>query len=216
MAESEIIASMEPNLSDPNANIFIQKEPPKQSIGSHFVEFFQTLVVFAAIASAIYLFVAQPHRVSGLSMYPNFQNSDYIITDKVTYRLGNPQRGDVVVFKNPRDEAQDFIKRVMGLPGDQIKVEKGYVYINDKLVKEPYLKNDLLTNPGAYLREGEDVVVTAGHYIVMGDNRNNSSDSREWGEITKAEIIGKVFLRYWPGNTAGLYPAAYSFKEAAF
>src|ERR1051325_8386150 len=99
---------------DPNANIF-NTQPPKQSLASHFIEFFQTLVVFAAIASAIYLFIAQPHRVSGLSMFPNFHNSDYIITDKVSYKIGEPQRGDVIVFKNPRDEAQDFIKRVMGL-----------------------------------------------------------------------------------------------------
>src|SRR3990167_9504379 len=91
-------------------------EKPKQSIGSHLVEFIQTLVIFAAIASAIYLFLAQPHKVSGKSMYPNFDNGDYIITDKITYRFSEPQRGDIVVFKNPKDESQDFIKRIIALP----------------------------------------------------------------------------------------------------
>ena len=188
-------------------------EESKQSLGSHIVEFFQTLVVFAAIASAIYLFIAQPHRVSGLSMFPNFHNGDYIITDKLTYKLGEPKRGDIVVFKNPRDEGQDFIKRIMGLPGDRVEVRDGHIYLNDVLVKEPYLKPEIYTKPGSYLQEGQSKTVTEGHYLVMGDNRGNSSDSREWGEITKAEIIGKVFVRYWPQDSIGLYPATYSFEN---
>lgn len=203
----------EPTQTPPPSDILATPpQEPKQSLGSHIVEFFQTLVVFAAIASAIYLFVAQPHRVSGLSMFPNFHNGDYIITDKLTYRVSEPERGDVIVFKNPRNEAEDFIKRIMGIPGDRVKVENGHVYVNDELLEEPYLKPDLVTNPGSYLKDGQEETVEPGHFIVMGDNRGNSSDSREWGQITKGEIIGKVFLRYWPKDTAGLYPAAYKFK----
>lgn len=188
-------------------------EEPKQSIGSHILEFFQTLVVFAAIAAAIYLFIAQPHRVSGLSMFPNFHNGDYIITDKLTYKLGEPKRGDIVVFKNPRNEGEDFIKRIMGLPQDKVEVRNGHIYINGSLLNEPYLKPDIITTPGSYLQEGQPKTVSEGHFLVMGDNRGNSSDSREWGEITKAEIIGKVFVRYWPQDSIGLYPAAYSFEK---
>src|SRR3989338_7102013 len=116
-----------------------QTTAPKQSLTSHILEFIQTLVIFGAVASAIYLFVAQPHKVSGRSMFPNFENGDYIITDKISYRLGDPHRGDIVVFKNPKDETQDFIKRILGLPGDRLKVQEGKMYLNGVLLDEPYL-----------------------------------------------------------------------------
>lgn len=185
---------------------------PKVGLTSHIVEFIQTLVIFAAIASAIYLFIAQPHKVSGSSMYPNFHDGDYIITDKVTYKVSEPKRGDVVVFKNPKDETQDFIKRIMGVPGDTINVKNGHVYLNGKLLEEPFLKPEVITNPGFFLQEGESVTVPEGRLVVMGDNRSNSSDSREWGYITKEEIIGRVVIRYWPADTVGLMPAAYSIE----
>jgi signal peptidase I len=185
---------------------------PKPGLTSHIVEFIQTLVIFAAIASAIYLFIAQPHKVSGSSMYPNFKDGDYIITDKVTYRVSHPKRGDVVVFKNPKDESQDFIKRIMGVPGDTVSVKNGHVYLNGTLLSEPFLKPEVITNPGFFLQEGESVTVPEGRLLVMGDNRSNSSDSREWGYITKQEIIGRVIVRYWPADTVGFLPAAYSIE----
>lgn len=178
----------------------------------HVIDFFQTLVVFAAIGTAIYWLVAQPHKVSGSSMFPNFKNGDYIITDKITYRVSDPRRGDIVVFKNPKDETQDFIKRILGVPGDHIKVQSGKIVLNGEELNEPYL-NNVVTNPGSFLREGQEFTVEAGHYITIGDNRPASSDSREWGQITRAEIIGKVFFRYWPANEVGLYPAAYSLEK---
>ena len=183
-------------------------DSPKVGLSAHLVDFIQTLVVFAAIGTAIYLFVAQPHKVSGSSMFPNFHDGDYIITDKITYRFSQPQLGDVVVFKNPRDESQDFIKRVIGKVGDRVKVESGKVYLNDTPLNESYLANDITTPPQAFLEEGKEVLVPADSYLVLGDNRPRSSDSREWGFISKQEIIGKVFLRYWPKDAIGLYPAA--------
>jgi signal peptidase I len=172
--------------------------------GAHVVDFIQTLVVFAAIGTAIYFFIAQPHKVSGSSMVPNFHNGDYIITDKVTYKIGDPQHGDIIVFKNPRDESQDFIKRIIGVPGDTVRVEDGKVYVNGNQIPEPYLPDQLFTENRAYFTDGKDIIVEEGKYVVFGDNRPNSSDSREWGFITKAEIIGKVFLRYWPANQIGI------------
>lgn len=192
---------------------YLEPQQPKQTFSSGLVDFIQTLVVFAAIGTIIYLFIAQPHKVSGLSMFPNFHDGDYIITDKVTYKVSDPKRGDVVVFRNPRDESVDFIKRIMAAPGDTIRVEKSRVYVNDKLLEEPYLKSDVPTDPNAFLKEGDEIIVPQGKYIVFGDNRTKSSDSREWGFITKDEIIGKVFLRYWPSNAIGFYPAAYSFAN---
>lgn len=188
-----------------------EKKQSAPSFKDHVIDFFQTLVVFAAIGTAIYWLVAQPHKVSGSSMFPNFKNGDYIITDKISYRLSEPQRGDIVVFKNPKDETQDFIKRILGKPGDRIKVQAGKIYLNGAELSEPYL-NNVVTNPGSFLREGVEFTVEPGHYITIGDNRPASSDSREWGQITKEEIIGKVFFRYWPATEIGLYPAAHSLE----
>lgn len=194
---------------------YLKYQPEAQrtapSFKDHVIDFFQTLVVFAAIGTAIYWLIAQPHKVSGSSMFPNFKNGDYIITDKVSYRIGDPKRGDIVVFKNPRDETQDFIKRILAVPGDRIKVQSGKIFLNGSELKEPYL-NNIVTNPGAFLREGFEFTVEPGHYMTIGDNRPASSDSREWGQITRAEIIGRVFFRYWPATEIGLYPAAYSLE----
>jgi signal peptidase I len=194
---------------------YLKYQPEAQrtapSFKDHVIDFFQTLVVFAAIGTAIYWLIAQPHKVSGSSMFPNFKNGDYIITDKVSYRIGDPKRGDIVVFKNPRDETQDFIKRILAVPGDRIKVQSGKIFLNGSELKEPYL-NNIVTNPGAFLREGSEFTVEPGHYMTIGDNRPASSDSREWGQITREEIIGRVFFRYWPATEIGLYPAAYSLE----
>jgi signal peptidase I len=117
------------------------------------------------------------------------------------------------VFKNPRDETQDFIKRIIGIPGDHIKVSGGKIYLNGNELTEPYLSDTIFTNPGSFLQEDQEITVEPGHYITIGDNRPASSDSREWGFITRGEIIGKVFFRYWPATEIGIYPAAYSLEK---
>lgn len=182
------------------------------TIQSKIIEFIETLVVFLAIGTAVYLFIAQPHKVSGSSMFPTLHSGDYIITNKIEYKITQPKRGEIIVFKSPRDaDSVDFIKRIIGLPGDRVKVENGHFYINDALLAENYLQSTILTLPGAFLREGEEVVVSPDHYLVIGDNRMASSDSREWGFISREEIIGKAFLRYWPITSFGLiYSATFS------
>lgn len=177
------------------------------NIGTHFIDFIQTFVVFAAIFALIYLFASQPHKVSGNSMFPTFHDGDYILTDKITYRFSYPQKGDVVVFKNPRDESQDFIKRVIGIPGDTVKVQNNKVYVNDQEVNEYYLPPNTPTRRGSYLQEGVPVKVDDDNVIVIGDNRDHSSDSREWGQLPKDKIIGKVFFRYWPPQVFGFFKA---------
>ncbi len=182
----------------------VQDESFFEKFRSHIIDFIQTLVVFGAIFALIYLFVAQPHKVSGRSMDPTFKDGDYIFTDKVTYRLREPAKGDIIVLKNPRDESQDFIKRIMAVPGDTIKIETSSVFVNGQKLNEPYLPSGRPTPAGSFLLEGVEVKAGPNQYFVIGDNREHSSDSREWGAITKQEIIGKVFFRYFPLQGFGL------------
>ncbi len=202
----EIISCMEEDI------LIERNNEPKPTLSTHAIEFIQSLVIFGAIASAIYLFIAQPHKVSGSSMFPNFKDGDYIITDKVTYKVSEPQRGDIVVFKNPKDQSQDFIKRIIGIPGDVVKVQNGHIFLNGEELAEPFLSSAVITNAGFFMQEGQEVIVPDGHLLVIGDNRPNSSDSREWGFIKKQEIIGRVIIRYWPSNGIGFFPAAFKIQ----
>lgn len=179
-------------------------QEPGPSLGAKVIEFIQTLVIFLAIGTAIYLFIAQPHRVSGQSMYPTLENGDYILTNKIGYTFGEPQRGQIIVFKEPRDESLDFIKRIVGIPSDRLKIQNGRVYLNGEVLEEAYLNPSVTTLPAAFLKEGQEVIIPEKRYIVVGDNRLASSDSREWGFITRDEIIGQAFFRYWPINSIGL------------
>jgi signal peptidase I len=188
-------------------------DQPQGSQSSPLIEIIQTVVVFLAILMIVFLFIAQPHKVQGPSMYPTFHDGDYIITDKLTYRFSLPKRGDVVVFENPRNHSDDFIKRIMGLPGDRIKVVSGHFYINDKLTIEPYLQPSVQTDGRFFLQEGVEKAVDAGNYFVLGDNRQYSSDSREWGFVKKSEILGRVIVRYWPPDAAGILPGSYTFTQ---
>lgn len=181
-----------------------QKKSFFDNLKDHLIDLTQTLVVFGAIFTVIYLFVAQPHKVSGNSMLPILRSGDYILTDKLSYRFGSPKRGEIIVLKNPRDESQDFIKRIMALPGGTIRIEDGQVYVNDNALAENYLPNDLKTRSGAFLGEGQTIKAGQNQYFVLGDNRNHSSDSREWGGVTRQEIVGKAFFRYWPPQSFGL------------
>ena len=190
---------------DPNVGYY--NDVPKKgffgNVGSFFIEFFETLVVFGAIFAIIYLFIAQFHKISGLSMYPTMHDGDYLITEKVSYRFGEPKRGQIVVLKNPRDNSQDFIKRIIAVPGDSLRVEGDSVYINDQKLKETYLPIGTPTHAGAFVTEGTTLKAGTNQYFVFGDNRNHSSDSREWGPVTKEELVGKALFRYWPPQTIG-------------
>ncbi|MDO8638449.1 MAG: signal peptidase I [Candidatus Daviesbacteria bacterium] len=174
------------------------------NLGTHFIDLFQTFVIIGAIFLLFYHFVGQPHRVSGSSMVPTYLDSDFILTDKLTYRFQNPQRGAVVILKNPRDESVDFIKRIIAVPGDSVQVSEGLVYLNNQLLSEPYLPTNTITPGGNFLHEGEIVTAGANQYFAFGDNREHSSDSREWGGVTKEEIIGRAAFRYFPPQRLGL------------
>lgn len=188
-------------------------------LGSFFLDILEVVVFAIGIFFFIYLLVMRPHKIDGESMMPNFVNNEYLLTEKVSYYFRDPQRGDVVVFTPPVSNLDEYIKRVIGLPGETVTVKNGHVYINDKVLDEPYLPEGTYTNGGncnrdsTCLREGEAYKIPDGYYIVMGDNRNNSSDSRYWGPITKKAISGRAWVVYWPINLLGTVPQpAYSFK----
>lgn len=166
-------------------------------------------VVVGAIALFlfIYLLVMQPHKIKGLSMFPNFQDGEYLLTDKVSYRFGVPKRGDVVVFKARVAEGEEYIKRIIGLPGDSVSIQNSKVYVNNQPLDEKYLPLGLTTLGNLFLPDGKSATVPDGHYFVMGDNRPNSSDSRMWGFVTKEEITGRAWFVYWPLNVAGTVKA---------
>jgi signal peptidase I len=172
-------------------------------LGAFFLDILQIVILAFAIFLFMYLLVFQPHKIKGDSMQPNFPNAEYLLTDKVTYRFGEPKRGDVIVFKAPVDESEEYIKRIIGLPGETVSISEGKVFINGTQLNEIYLPNNLYTPEGPFLNNGEEVKVPDGEYFVMGDNRPFSSDSRAWGFVTKAEITGRAWLIYWPLSKAG-------------
>ena len=137
-------------------------------------------------------------------MEPNFHDGEYLLTDKVSYRLHEPERGDVIVFKAPPDYVDEFIKRIIGIPGDSVYVKDGKVFVNSKEVIEAYIPPDFHTYAGRFTAEGAVLTVPAGQYFVLGDNREHSLDSRNIGFIGKDKITGRAWLIYWPLNKAGI------------
>lgn len=132
-------------------------------------------------------------------MYPTFKNGEYILTNLIAVKTNGIQRGDVIVFIAPPDHEKDFIKRVIGLPGETIDLKGGFVYIDGKRLNESaYLGSDVRTYGGAFLKENQPYTIPPDNYIVMGDNRPFSSDSREWGLLPAKSIIGKSMFVYFP------------------
>jgi len=166
------------------------------------LDMMQTVLIAFTIFLVVYLFLFRPFQVSGESMFPTFKNQEYILTNLITLHFNELKHGDVIVFKAPSDNNKDFIKRVIGLPGDSLFIKEGLVYVNGKKLDESaYLANDVKTYGGSFLKEDQSVTVPQGAYLVMGDNRPFSSDSREWGFLQHDAVIGKSFYVYWPLTT---------------
>src|SRR3972149_8684701 len=182
-------------------------------LGAFFLDLLQTVVFAVSIFLYIYLLVLQPHKIKGASMEPNFPDGEFLLTDKITYRFNEPKRGDVIVFKAPATYEDEFIKRIIGLPGEQVSVNNGRVYINDELLDESYLDRQLITSSGNFLSEGKEIFVPQDKYLVFGDNRPYSYDSRALGFIDKDKITGRAWLIYWPLEKAGFVEKiVYSFE----
>jgi signal peptidase I len=159
-------------------------------------------VIFVALFLLVYAFVLQPRKVSGLSMYPNFTDGEYIFSEKVTYRFDSPKRGDVIIFTTPIESRDDLIARIVGLPGEYISIKKNHVYINNKILDEPYIGKDIPTRTGIFLNE-TNVLIPENSYAVLGDNREHSSDSRFYGFVKRNSIKGRFWFTYWSLSKKG-------------
>lgn len=160
--------------------------------GGFLGEIFESLLVAVILALIIRLFIFQPFVIPSGSMEPTLQVNDRIITLKFSYYFGDPSRGDVVVFKYPRDPKRAFVKRVIGLGGETVTLQDSTLYVDGEPVTEPYLPPDM------EFADFEPVEVPEGHLFVLGDNRNNSDDSRQWGFVQEDLLIGKSVAIYWP------------------
>lgn len=178
----------------------------------NFLSFLAEIFKIAAIALVIVLpiryFLFQPFIVKGESMSPSFESGDYLIVDEISYRFAGPQRGDVIIFKYPKDESQRFIKRIIGLPGETVVIENGQVFVSsgqvnvkDAVLDEKYLPSDIKTYGDT------NIALKANEYFVMGDNRTYSYDSRSWGIVPRENIIGKAFLRLYPVTELSAIPS---------
>jgi len=184
-----------------------------RKFGEIFLDIIETVVIALSIFLVVYLFFMQPHQVNGQSMVPNFQSGEYVLTDKVSYKMRNPERGEVVVFHAPpgancpEGTGCDFIKRILAVPGETVEVRNNQIIVNGQPLNEVYIPEDFETQAGAFTANR---VVTMGpdEYFTVGDNRSYSSDSRAWGPVPKTEIVGRAFFRYWPPDSMGFLEAA--------
>lgn len=192
------------------AHVATQQKPEPTSRGALF-----GYTVFAlALALFIRFFIAAPYVVSGSSMEHNFNNWDYLITDRISYRFEEPQRGDVIVFHLPQEYSRTLIKRVIALPGETVTANSTGILVQNAenpagfYLEEPYLSAENLGGP-----QITPVTLEQGQYFVLGDNRRVSSDSRSWGALPRENIVGRVLLRLFPLSELGLLPAEARYLE---
>lgn len=175
--------------------------PPRAAKASSFTALYwlRDLFLSVVIAIVVILFLYQPVRVEGTSMLPQLEDQDRLFINKFAYRIGEIHRSDVIVFRYPHDETKSYIKRVIALPGDDLKIDHGTVYVNGKQLKERYV-------PAWYRddRSQPEMVLPEGEYFVMGDHRSISSDSRDFGPVSRDLIYGRAAFVYWPVDQAGV------------
>lgn len=168
------------------------------------LELLETFISSLVVILVLYMWIALPEQVWGQSMEPTFYTGERVLVEKVTKHFSGYQRGDVVVLHPPSNDSVDYIKRVVALPGEKVKVLncKVYIFSDGKTyeLSEPYLSDDICTSGGSMAKEGRFVQVEENQYFVLGDNRANSADSRYFGPVAKDRVLGKAVLRFWPLN----------------
>jgi signal peptidase I len=177
-------------------------EKPGTESGLHYGSvrsWMRDLVVSVLVSAFIIIFLYQPVRVEGTSMLPVLEDQDRLFINKMAYRVGEIHRGDVVVFLYPRDHEKSYIKRVIALPGDELRIDHGQVYVNGHLIEEKYVPKRFADD-----RSQPEMTVPEHEYFVMGDHRSISSDSRDFGPVERELIYGKAAFVYWPMDQAGV------------
>ncbi len=203
--EPDLIRVVEPSIV--HADVPIAATPRSSSSGigltqikEELIAWVKTLVSAAVYAVLIVTFGFQVARVEGQSMAPTLEDQDRLIVNKLIYRIGEPRRGDIVMLYYPLNPDKSFVKRVIAEEGDTVRIVDGRVYVNDIPLKDDYVQADYRSHD-----DWGPQVIPEGYDFVMGDHRNNSSDSRHWGMVPKKYIIGKVQIRWWPVPTARLF-----------
>lgn len=179
------------------------QSPAKKTLVAIF-EFIKTTTVVIFFALIIRFFIIQPFIVEGQSMLPTFENNDYLITEKISYMLRAPQRGEIVIFRPPDNPSINYIKRIIGLPGDHIEIKDGSIYVNSQKIKEPYLTSDENT---LAITKDLNIKLKNNEYFVLGDNRNHSRDSREIGPIPRESIVSRIWIRLLPLDNINAFAA---------
>jgi signal peptidase I len=190
-AFQEATVQPDPRLKSPSIAAALKEE---------LVAWVKTLLSAAVYAVLIVTFGVQVARVEGQSMAPTLEDQDRLIVNKLVYRIGEPRRGDIVMLYYPLNPDKSFVKRVIAEESDTVRIVDGRVYVNDIPLKDDYVSNEYRSHD-----DWGPQVIPEGYYFVMGDHRNNSSDSRHWGMVPKRYIIGKVQLRWWPVPTARVF-----------
>jgi signal peptidase I len=174
-------------------------EQPPAHVRGVMHSWLRDLVISVVVSAIIIIFLYQPVRVEGTSMLPVLEDQDRLFINKLAYRVGEIHRGDVVVFLYPHDHEKSYIKRVIALPGDTLRIDHGQVYVNDTRVEESYVPRQFADD-----RSQPEMTVPQHEYFVMGDHRSVSSDSRDFGPVDRELIYGKAAFVYWPMDQAGV------------
>ncbi|MBL8131907.1 MAG: signal peptidase I [Anaerolineae bacterium] len=185
------------NLDELQAQSIPRPRLQYRSVARSLRETFDTVIWVAVLFALVNLATAR-FVVEGASMEPNFHTGEYILVSRLSYLLGEPQRGDIVVFHYPNNPQQDYIKRVIGRPGDTVEIRDRQVYVNGEALNEPYINEPCANSCSDRVWE-----IGADEFFVMGDNRNHSSDSRAFGVVNRRFIVGEALVRYWPLNQIG-------------
>ncbi|HOX40642.1 MAG TPA: signal peptidase I [bacterium] len=205
-----------------NQNILNELGPERTNPSGDFFEFIKDLIktglIVFILAFALRYFVIQPYIVEGESMMPNYYNREYLLAEKVSYLIGEPKRGDVTIFKYPKNPSVSYIKRIIGLPGETIKISNNQVIVvnkenpTGKILNESYIPKENRTN--TYEGNSFEKTLNENEYFVLGDNREHSSDSREWGVLPKTNISGRAWVTLYPTDRISIHQrVTYSLDE---
>ena len=172
-----------------------QPQERRSNLKRALIDIVETIVI-ALLLFLVINTISARIRVDGRSMEPTLKSGQFVLVNKLAYKIGSPQYGDIIVFHYPRNPDQEYIKRVIGLPGDLVEIKAGQVFVNDQLIDEPYILNEPTYQ--------DRVRVPVNALFVLGDNRNNSSDSHTWGAVPLESVVGKAILIYWPPQDWGI------------